>query len=164
MWITGHSYIKAKLWEENAPLAGENSGHIFFGKPFYFGFDDAIFTALKLLEYLAAQRQTFSQIMAGVPRYVATPTLHADCDDEVKYEVIEKLTQEFKDEGYEVIDINGARVQFADGWGLVRASSNLPVLVLRFEAKTQEKLEEIQKIFREKLDKYPEIGKEWHSG
>lgn len=164
MWITGHSYIKAKLWEENAPLAGENSGHIFFGKPFYFGFDDAIFTALKLLEYLAQQEMPFSQIMAQTPSYIASPTLHADCADEVKYQVIEKLTQEFKDGSYEVIDINGARVKFADGWGLVRASSNLPVLVLRFEAKTQEKLEEIQKIFREKLDKYPEIGKEWHPG
>lgn len=164
MWITGHSYIKAKLWEENAPLAGEMSGHIFYGKPLYYGFDDAVFAGLKLLEYLSSQNLTFSQIISKTPYYVSSPTLHAPCSDEVKYEVVEKLTKEFKDEGYEVIDINGARVKFGDGWGLVRASSNLPVLVLRFEAKTKERLEEIMKVFRDKFAKYPEIGKEWKSG
>lgn len=164
MWITGHSYIKAKLWEENAPLAGEMSGHIFYGKPLYYGFDDAVFAGLKLLEYLSSQNLTFSQIIAKTPYYVSSPTLHAPCPDEVKYEIVEKLTKEFKDEGYEVIDINGARVKFGDGWGLVRASSNLPVLVLRFEAKTKERLEEIIKVFKDKFVKYPEIGKEWKSG
>ena len=164
MWITGHSYIKAKLWEEKAPLAGEKSGHIFFGEPVYYGFDDGIFTALKLLDFLSHQSQSFSQIMATIPQYVTTPTLHADCDDEIKYKVVEKLTQEFKDDGYEVNDINGARVKFEDGWGLVRASSNLPVLVLVFEAKTQEGVEKIQQKFREKMAKFGEIGKEWHSG
>lgn len=164
MWITGHSYIKVKLGEEKAPLGGEKSGHIFFGPPVYYGFDDGVFTALKLLTFLSHQAQTFSQVMVTIPRYITTPTLHADCPDEVKYQVVEKLTQEFKDAGYEVNDINGARVSFPEGWGLVRASSNLPVLVLVFEAKTQEGLEKIQKIFREKMDKYPEIGKEWRSG
>lgn len=164
MWITGHSYIKAKLWEENAPLAGEMSGHIFFGKPIYYGFDDAVFAGLKLLEYLSTQNLPFSKIIAGTPYYVSSPTLHAPCADEIKYQVVEKLTKEFKDEGYEVIDINGARVKFGDGWGLVRASSNLPVLVLRFEAKTKERLEEIIRIFKEKFTRYPEIGKEWKSG
>lgn len=164
MWITGHSYIKAKLWEEDAPLAGEMSGHIFFGKPIYYGFDDAVFAGLKLLEYLSNQNLPFSKIIAGTPYYVSSPTLHAPCPDEIKYQVVEKLTKEFKDGNYEVIDINGARVKFGDGWGLVRASSNLPVLVLRFEAKTQERLEEIIKIFKEKFAKYPEIGKEWKSG
>lgn len=164
MWITGHSYIKAKLWEEEAPLAGENSGHIFFGKPDYYGFDDAVFAALKLLDYLSSQTQSLSQVMTGIPQYVSSSTLHVKCADELKYRIVEKLTQEFKNEGYAVIDINGARVKFADGWGLVRASSNLPVLVLRFEAKTQERIEEIMSIFREKMAKYPEIGKEWYSG
>lgn len=164
MWITGHSYIKAKLWEEGAPLAGEKSGHMFFGKPIYYGFDDATFCALKLLGYLSVQTKPFSQIMSTIPQYVTTPTLHADCPDEVKYKMVEKLTQEFKDEGYEVSDLNGARVKFPKGWGLVRASSNLPVLVLVFEAKTQEGVEKIQKIFHQKMDKYKEIGKEWESG
>lgn len=164
MWITGHSYIKAKLWAENAPLGGEMSGHIFFGKPDYYGFDDAIFAALKLLEYLSRQKESLSQIIAGTPYYIGSPTLHVECADEVKYKIVEKLTDEFKKEGYEVIDINGARVKFGDGWGLVRASSNLPVLVLRFEAKTKERLEKIMKIFKEKFGKYKEIGKEWESG
>lgn len=164
MWITGHSYIKAKVQEEKAPLGGEKSGHIFFGEPVYYSFDDGVFAALKLIDYLSSQNQSFSQIMTTIPQYVTTPTLHNDCPDEVKYQIVEKITKEFKDEGYEVNDINGARVQFPQGWGLVRASSNLPVLVLVFEAKTQEGVAEIQKIFREKLDKYPEVGKEWHSG
>ncbi|MDP3998861.1 MAG: phosphomannomutase/phosphoglucomutase [bacterium] len=164
MWLTGHSYIKAKLWEEKAPLGGEKSGHIFFGEPVYYGFDDGIFSTLKLLDYLSCQKQTFSQVMTTIPQYVTTPTLHVDCPDEAKYQIVEKLTQEFKDDGCEVNDINGARVSFPEGWGLVRASSNLPVLVLVFEAKTKEGVEKIKKLFRQKFDKYPEIGKEWHSG
>lgn len=164
MWITGHSYIKAKLWEEKAPLAGEKSGHIFFGEPIYYGFDDGPFAALKLLEYIASQNQTLSQAMATIPQYVTTPTLHVDCADEIKYQIVENLIDEFKNNGYEVNDINGARVKFPEGWGLVRASSNLPVLVLVFEGKTQEDVDKIQKIFHEKMDKHPEIGKEWHSG
>lgn len=164
MWITGHSYIKAKVQEEKAPLGGEKSGHIFFGEPVYYSFDDGVFAALKLIDYLSSQNQSFSQIMTTIPQYVTTPTLHNDCPDEVKYQIVEKITKEFKDEGYEVNDINGARVQFIQGWGLVRASSNLPVLVLVFEAKTQEGVKEIQKIFRDKLDKFPEVAKEWHSG
>jgi len=164
MWKTGHSYIKAKVDEERAILGGEFSGHIFYNQPEYYGFDDAIFASLKFLEYLSAQNQTLSQVIATTPYYVSSPALQVDCHDEVKYQIVEKLTKEFKDEGYEVIDINGARVKFGDGWGLVRASSNLPVLVLRFEAKTQERLEEIMKIFREKFAKYKEIGEKWESG
>lgn len=164
MWITGHSYIKAKVLAEKAALGGEKSGHIYFNKPIYYGFDDGLFTALRFLDYLSHQGKTFSQIMTTIPQYVTTPTLNVDCADEVKYQVVEKLTQEFKKDDYEVIDINGARVKFKDGWGLVRASSNLPVLVLVFEAKSKEGVEKIQKIFQEKMNKYPEIGKEWRSG
>jgi len=164
MWKTGHSHIKAKLWQEKAPLAGEFSGHIFFGKPDYYGFDDGVFSALRLLEYLSQQDKTASQIIADTPYYESSPTIHADCADEVKYEVVNKLTQEFKNDGYDVVDINGARVKFKDGWGLVRASSNLPVLVLRFEAKTKKRLQEIMNLFKEKFVKYSEIGKEWKSG
>lgn len=164
MWITGHSYIKAKVAEEKAPLGGEMSGHIFFGKPDFYGFDDGVFAALRLLEYLSHQDKTVSQIIADTPHYESSPTIHVDCADEVKYQLVEKLTQEFKDEGYDVIDINGARVKFKDGWGLVRASSNLPVLVLRFEAQTKEELQKIMDLFKKKFSKYPEIGKEWKSG
>ncbi|MDO8470727.1 MAG: phosphomannomutase/phosphoglucomutase [bacterium] len=159
MWKTGHSYIKEKMKEEKAALAGEMSGHIFFQQGYY-GFDDALFASLKLLEYFSQQENSVSELIAQTPYYVSSPALHAPCPDERKYEVVEHLTKEFKKE-YEVIDINGARVLFGDGWGLVRASSNVPALVLRFEAKTEERLKEIEGIFREKLSKFPFVGKDW---
>lgn len=160
MWKTGHSYIKAKLKEEKAAMAGEMSGHIFFVDDFY-GFDDASFAALKLLEYLSTQSNPLSKIISQTPYYVSTPTIQVSTTDEEKYNIVSQLTQEFKDEGYRVIDINGARVYTDDGWGLVRASSNTPTLVLRFEAKTKENLEKIKKLFKSKLDKFPNISKKW---
>ena len=162
MWKTGHSYIKAKLKEEKAALAGEMSGHIFFVDDFY-GFDDASFAALKLLEYLSRQSKPLSKIISQTPYYVSTPTIQVSTTDEEKYKVVAKLTQEFKDEGYRVIDINGARVYTDKGWGLVRASSNTPTLVLRFEAKTKEGLEKIKSVFKKKLDKFSSVSKNWDS-
>lgn len=162
MWKTGHSHIKAKLAAEKAAMAGEMSGHIFFEHDFY-GFDDATFAALKLLEYLSTQDKPLSQIIATTPYYISTPTIQVQATDEHKYEIVEKLTKEFKDEGYKVIDINGARVYMENGWGLVRASSNTPTLVLRFESKTKEDLEKIQQIFKEKLDRFPIVSKKWDS-
>jgi phosphomannomutase/phosphoglucomutase len=164
MWKTGHSYIKQKMWEEKAPLAGEMSGHIFFGEPVYYGFDDAVFAALKLAEYVSHREEPLSSIISQTPYYVSTPALQVGCPDEVKYDVVDRLTKEFQEDGYDVIDINGARVNFGDGWGLVRASSNLPVLVMRFEAKTEARKEELMAIFRQKLAKYPEVGSKWESG
>lgn len=164
MWKTGHSYIKQKAKEVDAALAGERSGHIFYRQGYY-GYDDAVFASLKLLEYLSAQDKSFSELMLTTPQYVSSPTWQVSCPDEVKYEVAERLVKEFKEEyGNRVIDINGARVQFEQGWGLVRASSNLPVLVLVFESKTKKDLKRIENIFRQKLAKHPEIGKEWMSG
>jgi phosphomannomutase/phosphoglucomutase len=164
MWKTGHSYVKKKVRDEQAALGGEMSGHIFISQPEYYGFDDAVFAALKLIEYLSHQTGTMSEVIANTPYYVATPAFYVDCADEVKYDVVEKLTEEFKADGYDVNDINGARVNFGDGWGLVRASSVLPRLVLRFEAKTQERVDEIMALFRLKFSKYPEIGEKWESG
>lgn len=162
MWKTGHSYIKAKLAEEGAAMAGEMSGHIFFVQDFY-GFDDAFFAALKMLEYLSTQDKSMSEIIAGTPYYISTPTIQVKTTDEDKYNVVDQLVKDFKAEGVKMIDINGARVYMEDGWGLVRASSNTPTLVLRFEAKTQEGLEKIQKVFKEKLDKFPVVSKDWDS-
>lgn len=159
MWKTGHSYIKAKLAEEHAALAGEMSGHIFFAEGFY-GFDDAFFAALKMLEYLSGQDESLSRLVAGTPSYVSTPTIQVKATDEGKYAIVDALTKEFKAEGYRVVDINGARVYLEGGWGLVRASSNTPTLVLRFEAKTQESLEKIQTVFRNKLEKF-DVSKDW---
>jgi len=162
MWKTGHSYIKAKLAEEKAALAGEMSGHIFFVDDFY-GFDDGLFAALKFLEYLSTQNMALSEIIATTPYYVSTPTIQVQAGDEKKYDVVNELTKEFKDEGYKVIDINGARVYMDGGWGLVRASSNTPTLVLRFEAKTQEQLDKIMETFHKKLDRYDFVSKNWDS-
>lgn len=165
IWKTGHSYIKAKSKEVDAPLAGERSGHIFF-RDGYYGYDDATFAALKLVEYMSHSQKTLSQLIAELPHYVTSPVWHAHCADTVKYAVVEKLIEEFKREygADKVIDVNGARVTIEDGWGLVRASSNIPALVLVFEAHTEEGLKKIEDIFRKKLASYPEIGTEWASG
>ena len=160
MWKTGHSYIKAKLAEENAAMAGEMSGHIFFVDDFY-GFDDAFFAGLKMLEYLSTEDKPLSEIIADTPYYVSTPTIQVKTTDEDKYKVVDELVEEFKTEGYKVNDINGARVYIKDGWGLVRASSNTPTLVIRFESKTQEGLDKIKDIFKQKLDRFDVVNKEW---
>ncbi len=160
MWKTGHSYIKSKLAESGAALAGEMSGHIFFAQDFY-GFDDALFAALKMLEYVSSQNKPVSELIADTPYYVSTPTIQVKTTDEDKYRIVDQLVQEFKDEKYRVIDISGARVYLEGGWGLVRASSNTPTLVLRFEAKTQESLDKIMDLFKEKLSKFPEVSTDW---
>ena len=162
MWKTGHSHIKKKLHEEKGALAGEMSGHIFFVENYY-GFDDGLYSGLRFAEYVAGIDKPLSEIIDGTPYYISTPTIDVDCDDDKKYQVVEKLTEELKRDFDKVIDINGARVMFEDGWGLVRASSNLPILVLRFEAKTEERLHEIKALFKGYMDKYPEIGKVWHN-
>ncbi len=160
MWKTGHSHIKAKLTEEKAALAGEMSGHIFFVEDFY-GFDDAFFASLKVLEYLSSQDKPLSEIIQSTPYYVSTPTIQVKTTDEDKYNVVESLVKEFKDEGFNVVDINGARVYLEGGWGLVRASSNTPTLVLRFEAKTKEKLDKIQELFKQKLNRFESVSRDW---
>jgi phosphomannomutase / phosphoglucomutase len=168
LWKTGHSYIKEKLHELSAPLAGETSGHIFFGSPIYYGFDDAAFTALKVVELLSSLTVKLSELIAATPDYISTPTLQAHCDDEVKYRIVAELINTFIAEGYNVTAFEdpkyGGRIEFEDGWGLLRASSNLPVLVMRFEATSERKLKEIETLFRQKLSKYPEVGDEWESG
>ena len=150
------------MHEEKASLAGEQSGHVLFVDDFY-GFDDANFAAMKLLEYTSQQSEPLSKIISKTPYYVSTPAYHAKVDDSVKYKIVDELTDQFKKEGYRVVDINGARVYLEGGWGLVRASANLPALVLRFEAKDQATVEKIEKMFKEKLSKYPEVAKVWES-
>ena len=167
MWKTGHSYIKSKLWEEKASLGGERSGHIFFAEGYY-GFDDATFAALKLLEYLSNEERPLSKVIANTVYYVSTPTQNLECRDtdgqkadEYKYTVIDNLTKYFKSNYDDVLDINGVRVSFPDGsWGLVRASSNLPAIVMRFEAKSQERLEEVIQIFHKQISNFPGVNKE----
>jgi len=156
MWKTGHSLIKKKMKEKRAPLAGEMSGHIFF-EDGYFGFDDGIYVSLRLLQYLSAQERSLSRLANELPKFVSTPEIRITCPDEDKFAVVQRMTEEFKKE-YDVIDIDGARVLFGDGWGLVRVSNTQPVLVLRFEAKTEKRLAQIRGLFREKLSAFPTVN------
>jgi phosphomannomutase/phosphoglucomutase len=128
----GHSLIKAKIKETNAELAGEMSGHIFFNDRF-FGFDDALYTTCRVLEILSSTDKEFSELLAGVPETFATPELRLDCDEQLKFEIPSVVAREYADD-YEVNTIDGVRVKFDDGWGLVRASNTQPVLVVRVEA------------------------------
>ncbi len=142
MWKTGHSLIKQKLLETGAPIAGEMSGHMFFSEG-YFGFDDAMFAAGRLLRYVAANGGSLGALVDSIPRYHATPETRLACPEERKFEIPEQMKKTFGSK-YRVIDIDGARVEFGDGWGLVRASNTQPVVVVRFEARTPERLGEIE--------------------
>jgi phosphomannomutase/phosphoglucomutase len=132
MWKTGHSLIKQKMKELRAPLAGEMSGHMFFGGDWY-GFDDALFAAARLLRYLAEQGGPLSRLLADLPVTVSTPELRVACADDRKFDIVERAARHFGAK-YPVSTLDGVRISFAEGWGLVRASNTQPVLVLRFEA------------------------------
>jgi phosphomannomutase/phosphoglucomutase len=149
MWKAGHSLVKAKMKETRALLAGEMSGHMFF-KERYFGFDDAIYASLRLLEILARSGKPLSSLLADLPVSVATPEIRLDCPDEEKFALAQKVTEYFR-QHYDVIDIDGARVRFSEGWGLIRASNTQPALVLRFEASCPEKLDEYRMLIESKL-------------
>lgn len=150
MWRTGHSLIKSKLKTEGAALAGEMSGHIFFGNRF-FGYDDALYAALRLLEIISKTGKKTSELLEGVPSTFSTPEIRVDCPDEIKFQVAEKAKEEFRKE-HKVIDVDGVRIEFPDGWGLIRASNTQPALVLRFEAMTSERLQEIRSLIEGKLE------------
>jgi len=150
MWKVGHSLIKAKMKEERALLAGEMSGHLFFADR-YFGYDDAMYAGARLLETLSNTRRSLSDLLSDIPKMVNTPEIRMECPDDKKFHVVGQLAEEFKRE-YRVIDIDGVRVLFPDGWGLVRASNTQAVLVLRFEASSQESLRRIQDLVMEKLN------------
>ncbi len=142
MWKTGHSLIKKKMKAEQAELAGEMSGHIFFADR-YLGFDDATYASCRLLEILADSGKRVSELLADVPQTFTTPEIRVDCPDDQKFAVVDQVTRHFKKE-HRVIDIDGMRVLFDDGWGLVRASNTQPALVLRFEALTEARLTDIR--------------------
>ncbi|MBK9516049.1 MAG: phosphomannomutase/phosphoglucomutase [Anaeromyxobacter sp.] len=142
MWKAGHSLIKAKMKEEHAELAGEMSGHIFFGHR-WLGFDDGIYASGRLLELLSHTAAPLSSLLADVPKTFSTPELRVDCPEALKFELV-KRAQAFFSARYQAITVDGVRVVFPDGWGLVRASNTQPILVLRFEATTQARLAEIR--------------------
>ncbi|MDX1900711.1 MAG: phosphomannomutase/phosphoglucomutase [Gammaproteobacteria bacterium] len=150
MWKTGHSLIKAKLAETRALLAGEMSGHIFF-KDRWFGFDDAIYAGARLLELLSQTQENSTALFADIPDSVNTPELKIFVDEAEKFSLMAKLADQAGMRSGDVSTIDGLRVNFPDGWGLVRPSNTTPCLVLRFEAESEKVLEKIQNIFRESL-------------
>ena len=152
MWRTGHSLIKAKMRETDAQLAGEMSGHFFFGERWY-GFDDGIYSAARLLEILAGDLdgRTPEEIFAGLPKGVSTPELKIPLHEGEHYRFIEAFRRQASFEGARLTAIDGVRADWPDGWGLVRASNTTPVLVLRFDADNEAALKRIQETFRRQL-------------
>lgn len=144
MWKAGHSLLKAKMRETGALLGGEMSGHMFFADR-YFGYDDAIYASCRVLEILGKTGKELSKLLADLPPSFTTPEIRVDCPDALKFRVAEKVRDHFRGR-YEIVDVDGVRVKFDDGWGLVRASNTQPVLVLRFEATTKEKLTEYKEL------------------
>ena len=142
MWKTGHSLIKDKMKAERAPVAGEMSGHMFFAEGFY-GHDDALYGAARLLRIIADAGQSVSELLSDVPKFVSTPELRVDVAEEEKFGIVDAAVCEFRAK-YDVVDVDGVRVLFGDGWGLIRASNTQPVLVMRFEARTAERLTAIR--------------------
>ncbi|RKY73014.1 MAG: phosphomannomutase [Candidatus Latescibacterota bacterium] len=156
MWKTGHSLIKEKLRQEGALLAGEMSGHMFFADRYY-GYDDAIYASCRLLEILSQSNKALSELLKDVPLYFATPEIRVPCPDEEKFKVVEQVKRYFQSR-YNTIDVDGVRILFDDGWGLIRASNTQPILVLRFEARTEQGLEEIREIITGKLREFSSVS------
>jgi phosphomannomutase / phosphoglucomutase len=155
MWKTGHSLMKLKMHEIGSPLGGEVSGHLFTGENYY-GFDDAPLIALKTLEIISKTDKTVSEIFDEIPKLVATPEIILSAPDSIKFAIIDELKDELSKK-YEVVDIDGVRAIFDQGWGLIRASNTQPAVTLRFEAYTNEAISQYMKEFKALMDKHPEI-------
>lgn len=153
---TGHSLIKARMRETGALFTGEMSGHMFF-RDEYYGFDDAVYAAARLLRILTNTRESLDQMLADVPKYFSTPEVRVFCPDEDKFMVVEEISRQLSQK-YKVNTVDGVRVMFNDGWGLIRASNTQPALVLRAEANTQERLERIKKLLEDKLGGFKPVG------
>ncbi|MDD5111101.1 MAG: phosphomannomutase/phosphoglucomutase [Candidatus Altiarchaeota archaeon] len=152
LYRTGHSFIKKKLKEEHALLAGEMSGHFYFADGYY-GFDDAIYAAAKMAELLSNTRKKLSELVDEMPQYYSTPEIRIECPDERKFQIVEEVSAEFQKTN-KVNTIDGARIQFKDGWGLIRASNTQPALILRMESKTKKGLEEIKAEIEKEVKKH----------
>lgn len=156
MWKTGHSLLKQKMKEINSPLGGEMSGHIFFGDRYY-GYDDAIYAALRTVELLSDSNKDIGQMFSEVNRYFSTPEIRLNTKSDEEKFIISGKAKEFFKKKHEIIDIDGVRILFGDGWGLVRASNTQPVIVTRFEARTPQRLDEIKAYVLNELKKFGEI-------
>jgi phosphomannomutase/phosphoglucomutase len=146
MWKTGHSLIKSKMKETGALLAGEMSGHIFFADR-YFGYDDALYAAARVYEILSNENKPLSQLLSDLPKSFSTPEIRIDCMEDLKFPLVNEVSKKLRTPLAKVTDIDGIRVDWEDGWGLLRASNTQPVLVMRFEAQSQARLEQLQNHF-----------------
>jgi phosphomannomutase/phosphoglucomutase len=155
MWKSGHSLMKQKMNEINSLLGGEVSGHLFIGEDYY-GFDDAPLAALKTLEIISKSDATIAEIFDDIPKLIATPEIVLSAPDDLKFKMIDEMTASLQRD-YEVVTVDGARVNFENGWGLVRASNTQPAVTLRFEAYTREQVRQYLQVFKTQLDKYPQI-------
>jgi phosphomannomutase/phosphoglucomutase len=156
MWRTGYPHIQSKMRELSAPVGGEMSGHMYFADN-YFGYDDGIFASCRLLEIISHDKEEgVSHLLFDVPTYPSTPEIRTECSEADKFKIVQEV-KEFFSKRYETIDIDGVRIILDDGWALIRASNTQPLLVLRFEAKTKKRLEEIKNLVRDKLRTYPSV-------
>jgi len=153
MWRTGHSPIKAKMKETGALLAGEMSGHMFFADRF-FGFDDAAYAGARVMQMLTESGSTFAELLQDIPHAETTPEIRIACSDAHKFDLVDAAIAHFRALGYEIIDIDGMRIQFGDGWGLLRASNTQPALVMRFEAPDKARLQEMRALIESWLDSH----------
>jgi phosphomannomutase / phosphoglucomutase len=151
MWKVGHSLLKAKMRETGALLGGEMSGHLFFADR-YFGYDDAIYAGARLIETVAKSGEKLSDMLSDLPQTVFTPEIRVDCPDEIKFKIAAMARDRFRELGYDIVDVDGVRVKFEDGWGLIRASNTQPALVTRFEASTREALDRNRKLVEHELE------------
>ena len=150
MWMAGHSLIKDAMRQYGALMAGEMSGHMFF-KHRWYGFDCAVYAAARLLEIVAAGRRPLSAHLAKLPKMYATEEIRIETTDAKKFGIVKKATEYFQEQGYDVNTIDGARIEFPDGWGLVRVSNTSPMLVMRAEAESPKRLKEIKGIVESKI-------------
>ncbi|RLI93178.1 MAG: phosphomannomutase [Candidatus Altiarchaeales archaeon] len=155
MYKTGHSFIKKKMRDEKSPLAGEMSGHFFFADNYY-GYDDGIFASARIVEILSNSGKKLSELIDEMPHYYSTPEIRIKCDDEEKFMIVENIREIFKDR-YDIIDIDGARIQFDNGWGLIRASNTEPAIILRFESVSKKGLKNIKEIVMSELKNFLHI-------
>src|SRR3989338_4247876 len=152
MWKTGHALIKQKLKDEQADLAGEMSGHMFFVNRYY-GFDDAVYAGLRVLEILDRKNKKLTDLLSDIPKTFATPEIRFHSTDEKKFAIVDRVAEYFS-KLYPTLTIDGARIDFGDGWGLIRSSNTEPVLVMRFEASTEKRLQEIKSIVEQKAEEF----------
>ncbi len=157
MYKTGHSNIKDKMRELKSPFSGEMSGHLFFADRYY-GFDDAIYNGARMLELLSKSERPISEMVAELPKYYSTPEMRLSCPTDSEKFKIAEMAHEYFMANYDCVDVDGVRIRFGDGWGLVRASNTQPVIVCRFEAKTQERMLEIQKLVIDKIQEFGDIS------